>query len=139
MDEELNVISQMSAITVSREYGSGGGEIATRLATRLGWRLIDHEIVGQVARELDISETEAEVHDEHVEGMIARFFSSMQLIQPTAPVATTPITPMLLMNSQIYHEALRRVVEGAVAAGHVVIVGRGAQVLLAQRRDVLQM
>lgn len=39
---------QMRAITISREYGSGGGEIAARLARQLGWRLIDHEVVAQV-------------------------------------------------------------------------------------------
>src|SRR6266567_1629628 len=89
MDEDRSAVSSMRAITISREYGSGGGEIATRTATRLGWKLIDHEVVVRVAQELGVT------------------------------------------------EAGRRVIEGAVAAGQVVIVGRGAQVLLAQRRDVL--
>jgi cytidylate kinase len=42
----------MKAITISRQYGSGGGEIGARLAERLNWHLIDHEIVARVAREL---------------------------------------------------------------------------------------
>ncbi len=37
--------AHMRAVTISREYGSGGGEIAARLAKHLGWQLIDHEIV----------------------------------------------------------------------------------------------
>jgi len=45
-------------VTISREYGSGGGEIARRLATRLGWRLVDHEIIVQLAHKLGISEEE---------------------------------------------------------------------------------
>ena len=45
MNQDLDVISQMQAITTAREYGSGGGEIATRLARHLGWQLIDHEVV----------------------------------------------------------------------------------------------
>ncbi|TMC19430.1 MAG: cytidylate kinase-like family protein, partial [Chloroflexi bacterium] len=44
MDEDRSAVSSMRAITISREYGSGGGEIATRTATRLGWKLIDHEV-----------------------------------------------------------------------------------------------
>ncbi len=42
-------VGQMRAVTISREYGSGGGEIAARLAQKLGWQLIDHEIVVRVA------------------------------------------------------------------------------------------
>ena len=38
---------------------------------------------------------------------------------------------------QVYHEAISRVITGAVTPGHVVVVGRGAQVLLANRHDVL--
>lgn len=45
----------MKAITISRQYGSGG-EIAARLAQRLNWHLIDHEIVARVARALGIPE-----------------------------------------------------------------------------------
>ncbi len=41
MNEESSPISQMRAVTISRKYGSGGGEIAMRL----GWQLIDHEVV----------------------------------------------------------------------------------------------
>jgi CMP/dCMP kinase len=40
MSENIDFIHQMRAIIVSREYGSGGGEIAFRLAQRLGWHLI---------------------------------------------------------------------------------------------------
>ena len=70
MNEESSPISQMRAVTISREYGSGGGEIATRLAQRLGWQLIDHEVVVQVAHELGVSEAEVEAHDERVESLL---------------------------------------------------------------------
>ena len=53
MNEDIDAITRMRAITLSREYGSGGGEIASRLAKRLGWALIDHAIVERTARELE--------------------------------------------------------------------------------------
>ena len=56
VNQEPDVISHMRAITISREYGSGGGEIATRLTKRLGWQLVDHEVVVQAAHELGVSE-----------------------------------------------------------------------------------
>lgn len=135
MDQEPDAVSQMQAITISRQYGSGGGEIATRLARRLGWQLIDHEVIVQVAHELGVSEAEAEVHDERVEGLVERILKGMQLFEPAALV-TAPIPPMVT-DAQAYQEALRRVVESTAATGHVVIVGRGSQVILARRRDVL--
>ena len=134
MDEDHSVIAAMRVITISREYGSGGGEIAARLARRLGWQLIDHEVVVRVAEKLHVSEEEAEEHDERVEGLASRIFKSLRLMHPTMPV-TVDIPPS--MDSRAFYEARCQIIEGAVASGHVVIVGRGAQAHLAKRRDVL--
>ena len=134
MNEENNLISQMRAVTLSREYGSGGGEIGARLAQRLGWQLIDHEVVVQVAHALGVSEEEAEAHDERTESLTSRLLRNMNLFEPAALVATPLPTAT---DPDVYREALRRVVEEAAAARHVVIVGRGAQFILANSRDVL--
>jgi cytidylate kinase len=133
MDEQ-KLMSQMQAVTISREYGSGGGEIAARLAQRLGWQLIDHEIVARVAQALEISEEEARIHDEHVESAINSLLTGMSTVHPA--IFVTPM-PMIFTDPKTYREALNQVIEAAVTLGHVVIVGRGAQVVLAQRRDVL--
>lgn len=134
MASDQNLLAQMRVVTISREYGSGGGEISARLAEHLGWRLIDHEIVVRVAQELQISESEVEAQDESGASLMTRILISMQAIQP----AMSASTPDLLANdAQAYQEALRKVVEAAAAAGQVVIVGRGSQVLLAGRRDTL--
>ena len=135
MAENRANIDQMRAITISREYGSGGGEIAARLARQLGWHLIDHEVVVRVAQELGVTESEAAYYDERGEGMLARILSSFQMIQPSVLVGTPPMA--LTTDASEYHEARRRVIDAAVATGHAVIVGRAAQVLLANRRDVL--
>jgi CMP/dCMP kinase len=55
-------------------------------------------------------------------------------MQP-AMFAISPAPAMT--NTEGYQEALNRVVQGALATGHVVIVGRGGQVLLHDHRDVL--
>ena len=125
--------SEMRAITISRQYGSGGGEVAAMLAQRLGWQLIDHEIVAQVAHALGITEEEAVVHDERVEGFITRALSALQAAALVVPASAAPLEQA----EAVYNEALRKVVETAAAAGHVVIVGRSGQALLAGRRDVL--
>ncbi|HLZ57621.1 MAG TPA: cytidylate kinase-like family protein [Ktedonosporobacter sp.] len=136
MNADTNAITHMRAITISREYGSGGGEIASRLAARLGWQLVDHEIVVRVAQELDIPLAEAEANDEYVESTVSRILTSMRMIYPTMSTVE-PVPDLVLTDPQAYQDALSKVVNAAVTAGRVVIVGRGAQVLLANRRDVL--
>lgn len=126
--------SQMRAVTISREYGSGGGEIAARLAGRLGWKLVDHEVVVQVARALGITEEEAEAYDEHADSVVSRLLASLTMIQPAMPVA---VPVQFNTESPQYGQAVRNVVQAAYNTGSVVIVGRGAQVLLAGQRDVL--
>src|SRR5881392_551605 len=134
MDEDSSPIASMRAITISREYGSGGGEIAARLAKRLRWQLIDHEVVVRVAEKLRVSKGEAEEHDECVESLPSRIFKSLRLFHPTMPI--TVDIPWSL-DSRAFHEARSYIIEAAVASGQVVIVGRGAQAHLAQRKDVL--
>jgi len=129
MSRDPNGISRMRAITISREYGSGGGEIARRLASYLNWKLVDHEIVIQAARELDIPRAELEAHDEYSEGIVEHILAALAFTGSAPPMKET--------DAQVYHEAISRVVTGAVTVGHVVVVGRGAQVLFANRHDVL--
>src|SRR6059058_5851452 len=114
MNENQQAINAMRAVTISREYGSGGGEIAARLAKRLGWQLIDHEVVVRVAQRLHVSEEEVEEHDERVESLASRIFKSLRMVHPTMPVAVEiPFT----MDSRAFHEARCQILEGAVAAG----------------------
>ena len=134
MTQEQNKISRMCAITISREYGSGGGEIARRIAQRLGWDLIDHEAVLRIAKELGVSEEEAEAHDERKAGFLEQLLTTMQGIEPSL---YTNVPPDVLTNAQDYREALERVIARAAVEKHVVIVGRGSQVLLRDQRDVL--
>lgn len=127
----------MRAITISREYGSGGGEIAARLARRLGWRLVDHELVVQVARQLRVTEAEATALDEHAETLASRVLRNMQWVGQIGPWISELDLPDQTIDAKEYQAAIQRVVMSAVETGQVVIVGRGAQVLLADRRDVL--
>jgi cytidylate kinase len=137
MNEAHDMISQMRAVTISREYGSGGGEVAIRLAQHLGWQLVDHEVVVRVAQELGVSEAEAEARDERSEGLITRMLSNLSMVEPALLVGASVSPVSLMADEHTYQEALRQVVTAAATTGHVVIVGRGSQVLLADRRDIL--
>src|SRR5262249_34371022 len=102
------------------------------------WRLIDHELVAQVAHELGITERTAEERDEYTEGFIARLLAR-QGVSPLTPVGvyTAGLTAYPQTDEHRYRETLRHVVETAAESGQVVIIGRASQVILAGRRDVL--
>jgi cytidylate kinase len=134
MNEDNDLINRMRAITISREYGSGGGEIASRLANRLGWHLIDHAIVERTALEMGTSTQEAEAHDEHAEGVVTRALNNILYIAPTSMILAPPEA---FLSDEDYRSTVDKIVRAAVVRGHVVIVGRASQVTLAQQRDVL--
>ena len=141
MSVNHQAVAVMRAVTISREYGSGGGEMATRLARKLGWPLIDHAIIEQTARELEVYETEVEKHDEeYVESTLARI---LKRIWPASSGGFSPSGPAFFASparteeTRAYQETLRHIITAAATTGHVVLVGRGGQVLLADKRDVL--
>jgi cytidylate kinase len=132
--QALPGIEQMQAVTISREYGSGGGEIAARLARALGWKLFDHEAVIQVAQELGISVTDAEAQDEYGESLGMRLLNGLTLLHP--PLGNV-MNSVPVSYDIVYHKTMHNIVETALASGHVVIVGRGSQMMLKERRDIL--
>src|SRR2546425_2965037 len=142
MNVNLQAIAAMRAITISREYGSGGGEIAARLARRLGWQLIDHAVIEQTGRELEVYETEVEKHDEeYVESTLSRILNRIQHFAPAAFTSAGGssifASPPRAAETRAYQDTMRYIITAAANTGHVVIVGRGGQVLLANKRDVL--
>jgi len=142
MDVNQQAIEAMRAITISREYGSGGGEIAARLARRLGWQLLDHAVIEETARELDVHETEVEKHDEeYVESTLSRIQNRIQQFVPTGATYTGRpsdfASPPPTTGTRAYQDTMSQIITAAANTGHVVIVGRGGQVLLADDRDVL--
>jgi cytidylate kinase len=126
----------MRAVTVSREYGSGGGEIAARIAERLGWSLVDHHLVAEVAATLNEPEERADACDERSGGLMAHLIDAVQLIAPWSG-AVPGVTAE--EEHRRHYQALCEVVRSAADAGNVVIVGRGSQAILAGRRDVLNL
>src|SRR5436305_5764754 len=131
MDMNQQAVAAMRAITISREYGSGGGEIAARLARRLGWQLIDHAVIEQTARELGVYETEVEKHDEeYVESTLSRILNR---IQPASSGGFSPSGPAFFASparteeTRAYQETLRHIITAAATTGHGVLVGRGGQ------------
>jgi cytidylate kinase len=129
-----HIVQKMQAITISRQYGGGGGEIANRLAKRLGWQLLDQEAVLAVAEKLGITVEAAEEQDESVPSFSTRILHNLSMMQPamSSTVQTIPVG-----EDEAYHKAIQQVLEAALQSGHVVLVGRASQMLHRERHDIL--
>lgn len=124
----------MPFITVSRMFGAGGSEVAAATAAALGWTLLDNAIVESVATRLGLTIAEVQAREERVPGLAQRLADALALGSPEAlPLLADRAT--LPPSEERVLEVTRRVIDEAVAQGPVVLVGRGAQSLLAERED----
>ena len=67
----------MRVVTVEREYGCGGGDIARKLAERLGWALWDQALTTEIARLSDCHRSEVEAREERVDPVYYRLLKSI--------------------------------------------------------------
>jgi cytidylate kinase len=125
----------MPLITVSRQFGSGGSEVAERVARALDWHLYDNAVVAEVARRLGMQPAEVSAREERVPSLPERMASAMALGMPE--VMPTVADLAMQPSEERIVEMTRRVMEEAVQAGPAVLVGRGAQCMLASRADAL--
>jgi cytidylate kinase len=126
----------MAIITISREFGSGGSEVAERVANALGWQLYDNAMVDAVAARLGISVQEVSQRDERLPSLGERLKSAMSLTTPAFVPSVSEAATAAPSEERIV-ETTKRVMEEAVSSGPAVIVGRGAQCMLALRTDAL--
>jgi cytidylate kinase len=114
-------------ITISRQFGSGGGEIGRRLAEKLGWRLVDQSVVNEIAARARVSPSVAAEYDERVAPWYARMVKA--LWQGGFEGAASSIESMPF-DSETMAALTAKLLLEAASIGEAVIVGRGAQCVL---------
>jgi cytidylate kinase len=105
----------MAVITLSREMGSRGDDVARLVAERLGLRLVGRELINRAAKETGAPEVALAEIDEL--GLLG--------VKPSAGAL------------RLYQEKVTAVIHELAAEGDVLLVGRGGQIILAERPDVL--
>ena len=123
-------------ITVSRMFGSGGSDVAARVAHELGWSLLDNAVVDAVAERLGVSRAEVSSMEERVPSLVERIAATLTMSAPEMSPAVDDSSLMVTAETRIV-DVTKRVMEEAVAHGNAVLVGRGAQSVLADRPDAL--
>jgi cytidylate kinase len=115
-------------ITISRQYGAGGSEVARRVADALGWRLVDTELVDRVASRAGLPPEEVALREERAPGFVERLSRALSRSSPESFPAAADKVP------EPEEATLVRITEGVVAEiaaeGRVVLVGRAGTAVL---------
>ncbi len=121
-------------ITVAREFGSAGASIARLVADRAGWKLLDRALLEEIARCARVEPRVAERFDECVDPWFHRL--GKQALWRGSIEGVAAVTEDDFFDSEAMANFARSVILDAAEAGGCVIVGRGAQCVLAGREDV---
>jgi cytidylate kinase len=122
-------------VTIEREYGCGGGEIAAQLAQQLDWKLWDELLTEEIARLANCSKTVVEGREERRDPLYYRLFKSFLRGSYEGSLNAHKLN---VIDSESILKMTRRVVLRAAETGNCVMVGRGSQQFLKDRNDTLR-
>jgi cytidylate kinase len=119
-------------LTVEREYGSGGADIARKLAERLGWKLWDQLLTDEIARQMDCESIAVAEREERRDSLYYRLFKAFMR---GSYEGSLNAPRMKLVDADCIREVAERVVTAAAKEGQSVLVGRGSAYYLKERPD----
>jgi cytidylate kinase len=122
-------------ITIEREYGCGGPEIAQKLAQQLGWKLWDQLLTQEIARLAHCSLKAVEQREERRDPLYYRLLKSFVRGSYEGNIGADPVT---MLDADSLVRISERVVRQAAATGNCILVGRGSQHFLQDRDDTLR-
>lgn len=122
--------ASIDMVVVSREYGAGGSEFARALGQKLGWPVLDANLVERIAERLHLQAGAVQQSDEQAPGWLARIASTLLISPPESPMQIE--TSDVITADSIARAAEAEMIE---AAKHppIVIVGHGAQCIFRGR------
>src|SRR5271170_1623401 len=119
-------------ITIEREYGSGGVDIARKVAERLGWKLWDQLLTNEIAR---LMECDCSVVEEHEEKRDPMFYRLLRAFMRGSHEGSLNAPRLKIADTDCIREVAEHVVKQAAEGGECVIVGRGSAYYLQNRPD----
>jgi cytidylate kinase len=122
-------------ITISRQFGAGGSEVAERVAAALGWHLVDNDLVEKVAARTGMSPEEVAQKEERAPSFIERLTRTLasqtpQLMPPEGGTVKE-------LEEQSLVQITERVVSELARQGRVVFVGRAAPAVIGLQAEAL--
>jgi len=134
----------MAVITISRQYGSGGDEIAAQVCEILRYQHFDKRLIARATLETGLSEQEIVDYSEEnhkVRGFLDRLLGRQAVVAQTRVWREDATGGRSAEDIKLSEEAALTLVQKAVRSayriGNVLIIGRGGQVILKDGPDVL--
>ena len=122
------------AITIEREFGCGASEIASLVASRLGWSLWDERLTQEIARLTGSTPEVVERREWRADPLVYRLFQDF--LRGGFEGGLPPTNRLHLLDARRIAAVSETAVKTALSSGPSVIVGRGSQFFLRNRKDV---
>lgn len=117
----------MKIITINREFGSGGRELAKLLAEKLGFDYYDKEIIDEIAKETDL-------HPDYITKILDKSFFANYHLHYHHTFAY--IAPLSSPSMKIFEEQTKILNKIAEKGENFVIVGKCADILLRKYKPI---
>jgi cytidylate kinase len=123
----------MAVITISKEFVTESEKVASLAAQRLGYEYIGKNLIAEIAKELKISESEAEIFRKTSQSRILRFVDryTCSIVQKVVDREHG------CLDDKNYYETTKNLVEKSYDAGDVIILGWGGQCILRNKPNTL--
>jgi len=127
----------MSIITISRQSGCEANEVARILCQKLNYQLLNKELMMDLAKELrqEPSQAEETPTSSKAAAWLERVLNPFYNPNDSLYVDQKEIS--FASGQPLTIRQVRELIQAAYARGNIVIVGRGSQVILAGKPDVL--
>jgi cytidylate kinase len=124
-------------ITISRQFGAGGSDIARRVAAALGWRVVDNDLVEEVAARAGLPPERVAEREERVSTFVERLARTLAAASPEVFPPPASAGEIVDVPEADLVKITETVVAEIAAQGRVVFVGRAAPAVLSREADAL--
>ncbi|MBW2575782.1 MAG: cytidylate kinase-like family protein [Deltaproteobacteria bacterium] len=123
----------MAVITISKEFGTKSEKVASQAGQRLGYEYIGDHLIAEIAKELHVSESEAEMFRKTSQSRILRFVDryTCSLVQKVVDREHG------CLDDKNYYETTKKLVQNVYEAGNAIILGWGSQCILRGKPNTL--
>jgi cytidylate kinase len=123
----------MAVITISKEFGTEIEKVASQAAKKLGYEYIGEKLIAEIAEELHVSESEAEMFRKTSQSRILRFVDryTCSLVQKVVDREHG------CLDDKNYYETTKKLVLNVYEADNAIILGWGGQCILRGKPNTL--
>ncbi|MFO7972484.1 MAG: cytidylate kinase-like family protein [Desulfobacterales bacterium] len=123
----------MAVITISKEFGTNSEKVASQTAKKLGYEYIGERLLAEIAKELHVSESEAEMFRKTSQSRVLRFVDryTCSLVQKVVDREHG------CLDDKNYFKTTKNLVQNVYEAGNAIILGWGGQCILRGKPNTL--